>query len=64
MDPLHHDVAMAGLYSLIEILPPEAFVKATKAQLSFDIYQRLKALLEAYDVQVGVRAPRMEPSEN
>lgn len=64
MDSLHHDVAMAGLYSLLEILPAEAFAKETKAQIAFDLYQRLKAMLEAYDAQVGMRQPRLDPSRN
>ena len=64
MNSLHHDVAMAGLYSLIEILPAETFAKETKASVSFDIYHRLIALLKAYDAHVGIRVTRWEPSEN
>lgn len=61
---LHHDVAMAGMYSVIEILPPETFAKETKDSVCFDIYYRLKGMLEAYDAQRGVQAINVEPSEN
>lgn len=64
MNPLHHDMAMAGLYSLLEILPPEVFARETPAQIAFDVYQRLTAMLEAYDAQVGMRHSRLDPSTN
>ncbi len=64
MNPLHHDVAIAGLYSLLEILPSEAIARETPAQIAFDMYQRLVAMLEAYDAQVGMRQHRLDPSTN
>jgi hypothetical protein len=64
MDRLRHDVAWAGMYSILEVLPPETFSKDTQASIAFDVYQRLKAMLEAYDVQVGMRQHRLKPSSN
>jgi hypothetical protein len=62
MNELHHDWAIAVMYAVLELLPPETFGNVTKASLAFDLYQRLKDGIEAYDVQVGKRG--VEPSVN
>ncbi len=64
MDCLHHDIAWAGMYSILEILPPETFAREMQAQIAFDVYQRLLAMLDAYDAQVGVHHTRLDPSAN
>jgi len=64
MEHLREDVAMAGMHSILEILPPETFIKSTKASVAFDIYQRIKCVLEAYDVQLGMQQLKVEPSRN
>src|SRR5207302_1210274 len=64
MERLHHDWAIAAMHSILEILPPETFGNSTKASVAFDIYQRLKYALEAYDAQLGMQRRRVEPSRN
>jgi hypothetical protein len=64
MNELHHDWSIAAMHSILEILPPETFDKTTRASLAFDLYQRLKLALEAYDAQVGIQQRRVEPSRN
>jgi len=64
MDRLRHDVAWAGMYSILEVLPPVIMEQTTRASLAFDLYQRLTALLEAYDAQIGKREHRLKPSRN
>lgn len=64
MQDLHHDWAIAAMHSILEVLPPETFDKTTRASVAFDLYQRLKFALEAYDAQLGTWQRRVEPSRN
>jgi hypothetical protein len=64
MDQLREDAAIAAVHSIMEVLPPETFSKETPAQISWEIQRRLVALLECYDVQVGIFQRRFTVSEN
>jgi hypothetical protein len=64
MDQLRLDAAIAAMHSIMEILPPETYARETPAQISWEIQRRLMALLECYDVQVGIAQRRFTASEN
>lgn len=65
MHQLRHDVAWAATLTILESLPPSAFVHEARASVAFHLYRSIVDTLEAYDAQLGQHQhQQMEPSPN
>jgi hypothetical protein len=58
-----HDHAWAGSYAIMEVFE-RLLLESEKPVASGEVYERLLALLEHYEIALGRRAHRLRPSKN